>query len=130
MFSLSPSRPGRIAQADVAAERHDPLAARVGDRPRQRPSLDPVRVEHRIDQPRPRLRVPVEPQVAALVRQLLEEGDHAFLVVAQWRAQAHRGAVAQDDVARRDRHQCARSSSTGWPSGVASGNASPIAAES
>ena len=112
--------PGRIAQADVGAERHDALAVRIGDRPRQRPALDPVGVEHRVHQPRSGLRVPVEPQVPALLGQMLEEGDHAVLVIPQGRPQAHRGAVAQDHVARRDRHQCARSSSTGWPSGVAS----------
>ena len=111
---------GGIAQAHVAAERHHALVVRARDRPRQRPALDPVGLEHRLDQPRPRLRVPVEAQVAALLRQVLEEGDDAIRVVPQGRAQAHRGAVAQDDVARRDRHQWVRSSSTGWPSGVAS----------
>ena len=95
----------RVAQPHVAAERDDPLARRVGDRARQRAALEPVGIQHRLDEPRRRLREAVEAQVAALVGEVLEERDHARLVVVRGRAQAHRGAVAQYDVALRGAHR-------------------------
>ena len=90
---------GRIAQPHVAAQRDDPLARRVGDRARQGAALEPVGIEHRLHQPRRRLGEAVEAQIAALVGEVLEERDHARLVALRRRAQAHRGAVAQDDIA-------------------------------
>ena len=96
---------GRVAQPYVAAERDDPLPRLVGDRARQRAALEPVGIQHRLDEPRRRLREAVEAQVAALVGEVLEERDHARLVVAHGRPEAHRGAVAQDDIALRGAHR-------------------------
>ena len=118
-----------IAQAHVAAERHDPLARLVGDRPRQCPALEPVGIEHRLHEPRRRLGEAVEPQVAALLGEVLEEGDHARLVVVRGRAQAHRRAVAQDDVALRRRAQCSRSRPATPPPATTTRKGSAIGAQ-
>ena len=94
-----------IAQPHVAAERDDALARLVGDRAGQRAALEPVGIQHRLHEPRRHLRKAVEAQVAALLGQVLEERDHARLVGARGRTEAHRGAVAQDDVALRGAHR-------------------------
>ena len=59
----------RVAQADVVADRDDPLAALVGERAEQSTALGPVRLEQRLDELRPQVRQAVEPAVQALRRE-------------------------------------------------------------
>src|SRR5918999_1128128 len=94
-----------IAQPEVVAERDDPLVALGSDRARERPALEPVRVERGLDQLRPDVNMAVEARVPALVRELREEREQPVRVVAPRRPQPHRRAVPQNDVTCRRDHR-------------------------
>ena len=90
-----------VAKADVARERDN----FVGVRPEQCASLDPVGLEHRLDQPLVERGVTVEPEIKALVRQSAKEPEHRSRVARTRCAQSHGRAVAENDVNRR-RSEC------------------------
>jgi hypothetical protein len=93
-----------IAQADVAPERHDPLTGPVRDGAGERAALQPVRIEHGLDERRSDVRTPVEAKVAALIGKPLEERDQPLLVRARGRAVASSCRPGARCRARRSRH--------------------------
>jgi hypothetical protein len=94
-----------IAQADVVADRDDPLPLPVRERADERAAVDPVRLEQRLHEQRPHARQAVEAAAQALRRETLVELEQRVAVPAQRRPQAQRPTVPEDDVdaVRRDR---------------------------
>ena len=99
-------RERRVAQADVVADRDDPLAVVVGQRSQQRPALRPVGVEQRLDELAAEVRQPVEAPVQALLRKGAVEGEQRVGIGGRRRPEAQRPAVPEDHVhGLSDRHR-------------------------
>jgi hypothetical protein len=84
----------RIAQPHVVRDRDDALALEAD----QRATLDPVRVEHRLDDSRVDRGMTVEAPVEALVGQAAEELQESRRILRMRRPQAHGRAVAEHDI--------------------------------
>ena len=92
-------RDGGIAQAHVVGDGdHSLVPVLVRQRAQERATLDPVRLEHRLDELRAEARQAVEPESQALLRQRPEEAEQRLGVLAPGRPQPEGAAVAQDDV--------------------------------
>jgi hypothetical protein len=79
----------RIAQPRVARERDDAVSERADERP----GLDPVRVDERLDEPLVDATRAVEPEVEAAVGEAGEEGDERGAVRLRRRTQAQRAGI-------------------------------------
>ena len=88
----------RVAQPDVVADRDDALLAGVAHDADQRALLGPVGIDERAHEAVAREGEPVEAEEAAADGEVAEERDERADVVVDGRAQAQRGAVAEDDV--------------------------------
>ncbi len=93
-------RAPRIAQPHVVRERHDAVLAVLGHRGEERSALDPIGLEHRLDEVRVHPRSPVESEVQAARGQSLEEADEPVAIGLARLAQAKGAPVAEDDVDR------------------------------
>ena len=93
-------RSGRVAEPRIACERDDALGAVVRQRPDERASLDPVRVEVGLDEGRPHGRRAVEAEVEAALGEAAEELGQGLGVGGLRRPEPQRAAVSQDDVDR------------------------------
>ena len=91
---------GRVAEPRIACERDDALGAVVRQRPDERASLDPVRVEGGLDEGRPHGRRAVKAEVEAALREAAEELGQGLGVGGLRRPEPKRATVSQDDVDR------------------------------
>ncbi len=89
----------RVTQPDPVRDGHDSAA----ERSEQRAALLPVRLEQRLDEPRPERGKAVEAEVEAAFGQAGEELEQRFGVLRGGRLQPERRPVAEDDVGRLDR---------------------------
>jgi len=79
----------RIAQADIARKRDDEVVLRADERP----ALDPIGIEHRLDQACVYARMAVEAEVEAPVGEAAEEVEQRVRIRHSRRTQPHRRAV-------------------------------------
>ena len=89
----------RVAQPHVVRDRDDALAAVLGERPEQRAALVPVRLEQRLDEPRPRAAGSRGSAGRGCARRgRAKKSSRASASSGRGRAQPQRAAVAEDDV--------------------------------
>ena len=90
-----------VAQPRVLGERDDSLVAcSVGEQADQRAAIGPVRIEVRLHERLVDAANAVKAEVAAVLRQMLEECDEGARIAARGRPQPERRAVTEDHVHR------------------------------
>ena len=110
-----------IAQARVLRDRDDVLGSLfVGQRANQGAAVDPVGIEDMLDELCVDMAHPVEPEVAAVGREQLEERDEGACIVVRRRPESKCRAVAEDHVDRDGGHRVARRRRQVPPCGPAS----------